>query len=195
MDNYYAERKVVMSNKRALTSRRTISLKQTAYHEAGHAVMTVWLRLRCRHVSIIPDENEGTLGHLLQGKPARVEPESVEPSSKTQFQLERLALVDLAGNAAECLLTGRKCFAGSNSDFTNACNRLYHLTKDEDEIRAYIGWLRERAKTTLSLNFNWFAVETLANELLKEKYLGRKKVYKIIRKAWYDSCPLPGEEK
>jgi hypothetical protein len=195
MDNYYAERKVVMSNKRALTSRRTISLKQTAYHEAGHAVMAVWLRCRCLHVSIIPDENEGTLGHLLRGKLARVEPEPLEPSAKTRLQLERLVLVYLAGNAAEYLLTGRKCFASSNSDFMDAYDYLNYLTRNEEEIRAYIGWLRERAKTILSLNFNWFAVETLANELLKEKYLGRRKVYKLIRKAWYDSCPLPEEEK
>jgi hypothetical protein len=155
--------------------------------------MAVWLRCRCRHVSIIPEES--SLGHLLRGKAARVEPDPVEPSSQTRFQLERLALVNLAGNAAECLFTGRKCFAGSNSDFVDAYNYLHHLTRNEDEIRAYIGWLRERAKTILSLNFNWFAVETLANELLKEKYLGRRKVYKIIRKAWYDSCPLPEEEK
>jgi hypothetical protein len=146
--------------------------------------MALWLRRRVRHVSIIPNEDEGSLGHLLPGKSAHVEPETKDPSAKTQFQLERLALVSLAGNAAECLLTNRKCFAGSDSDFFQAWDYLHYLTGSEDETRAYISWLSERAKTTLSSSWNWFAVETLANELLKQKYIGAKRVHQIVRQAW-----------
>jgi hypothetical protein len=155
--------------------------------------MACQLKCRVRHVSIIPDKNEGSLGHILKGKTARIEPEPGEPSVHTQFHLEKLALVSLGGSAAESLLTGHKCNAGSQSDFNDAWDYLFHLTKDEDEIAAYFRWLRERAKTTLSSNWNWFAVETLANELLKRKYIGGKEVRKIIRQAWIDSIDhIPG---
>jgi len=61
------------------------------------------------------------------------------------------------------------------------------LIQEEKEIRAYLKWLHERARNTLSLSWNWFAIETLADELLKRMYIGRRQVHQIIRKAWKDS--------
>jgi ATP-dependent Zn protease len=37
----------------------------TAYHEAGHAVAAYELRLPFRYVTIIPDEEKMTLGHII----------------------------------------------------------------------------------------------------------------------------------
>jgi hypothetical protein len=165
------------------------SLKQITYHEAGHAVMALWLRCRFRHVSIIPDENEGSEGHILQGKTADFDPEIRDPSSEIRFHLERLAMVSLAGNAAECILTGRKCKTGSNSDFSHARDHLHYLAPSEDEITPYFNWLRERTRIALLSRWNWFAVETLAKELLQKKYIGRNRVHQIVRKAWKDSAP------
>jgi ATP-dependent Zn protease len=166
-----------------------ITLKQTAYHEAGHAVMAVWLRLRVLHVSIIPDEEEGSLGHTDQGKGAKIEPENRESSTETRFQIERLVLVLLAGNAAERILANRKCSAGSESDYSKASGLLSYLAPRDDEMRSYCVWLGERAKTILLSDWNWYAVETLANELLKQKYIGAKMVRQIVHQAWKDSCP------
>jgi hypothetical protein len=163
------------------------SLKRTAYHEAGHAVMALALRCRFRHISIIPDDNQGTLGHVLQGKIATFDTETRDPSSKMRYHLERLALVSLAGNAAECLFTDHKIKTGSGSDFSHACLYLNYLTPDEDELLTYGKWLIERAKVILSSSWNWYAVETLAKELLKKKYMGRKIVYKIVKDAWKES--------
>jgi len=173
-----------------------ISLKRVAFHEAGHAVMAFQLKCRFHHVTINPDENEGSLGHVLNGKHARVEYNRVEPSSYNRLQVEKYILVSFAGNAAERLLTGRKILVGSGSDFDQASNYMSLLIQEEDESRAYLKWLRERAVNILSSSWNWFAVETLANELLKRKYIGDKEVHQIIRKAWIDSIDhIPGRQK
>ncbi|MFC2002560.1 hypothetical protein ACFLV4_01245 [Chloroflexota bacterium] len=164
-----------------------IALKRVAYHEAGHAVMAFWLRCRFHHVSIILDESEDTVGHVLSGKRARVEYERVEPSSHNRFQIEKYILVALGGNAAERLLTGRKVWAGSETDLHNAYDYVSLLIQEENEIRAYLKWLHERTGNTLSSACNWFAVETLANELLNRRYIGSGQVHQIIRKAWKDS--------
>ena len=46
----------------------------TAYHEAGHAVVGLWkgVPTRLLRVSIIPDPDQGTLGHVQRGLNRRV---------------------------------------------------------------------------------------------------------------------------
>jgi len=52
---------------RSTTCRRSraLSRKQlrTAYHETGHAIADVRFGFICDHVTIIPDEENGTLDH------------------------------------------------------------------------------------------------------------------------------------
>ena len=50
------------------------ALSATAHHEAGHAVVgsAAGMRQRLLLVSIVPDEAEGTLGHVRRGAAPRV---------------------------------------------------------------------------------------------------------------------------
>ena len=168
-----------------------ITLERIAYHEAGHAFMAFYQRCTCRHASIIPDEKDNSLGHILNGKRARVEYDRISPSSKDRLQIEKYILVAYAGNAAERLLTRRKVSDGSHKDFQDAYDYVSLLIQDEEEVYAYLKWLQLRAENILSIRYNWFAVEVLAKELLKRKYIGGKQVRQIIRQAWIDSCPMP----
>jgi hypothetical protein len=43
---------------------------QTAYHEAGHAVLQFFLHLSVKRVSIRADHKTATLGHTLIRRPA-----------------------------------------------------------------------------------------------------------------------------
>lgn len=45
----------------------TLSLRATAFHEAGHTVMQLQLGLPLRHASIIPNKRKGSLGHVHGG--------------------------------------------------------------------------------------------------------------------------------
>jgi hypothetical protein len=78
---------------RALASKpKAVNLRtQVAYHEAGHAVLSAAIANKPRHVSIRPE------GTTLGRSGARA---SVYPTSRVQ--------IDLAGLAAEHLLTGRR---------------------------------------------------------------------------------------
>jgi hypothetical protein len=102
---------------------------------------------------------------------------------------EKYILVALAGIAAERILTGRKIKAGSYQDGLTAWYYMDQLVYEEDEVKAYSEWLLARAENLLRLQANWFAVETLANKLLMEKYIGSKRAHEIIRAAWKDSVP------
>ena len=85
---------VVAARKPSKTSpkRRSVSARTlTAYHEAGHAVMSASIANGPDHVTIRPD------GHSLGRSGARM---SVRPTTRVQ--------VHLAGLAAEHVLTGRR---------------------------------------------------------------------------------------
>jgi len=160
------------------------SLKLTAYHEAGHAVMAYWLRKRIRHVTVIPNSDDNTLGHFKQGKaPNFLRDADCDRSPKIRMELEKLAMVDLAGQAAEYLLTGRKHKAGSEEDNHHALNCLSYLTGSTEELEAYWNWLAIRAKATLKIPALWQAIQTLAVELLNKKYIGGRRAHQIIQEA------------
>lgn len=123
-----------MSNKRASASRRTISLKRTAYHEAGHAVMAYILRIGLKEVTIIPDEDY--LGKFTHGRGRNIQPEW-DYDQKTRPEIERQAMVTLGGNVAEHLLTGKKHIAGSYEDYHKVVDLLSYLAGAE-EITYYV---------------------------------------------------------
>jgi len=165
--------------KESKTEKKGIAIKQTAYHEAGHAVMAYILHLRLKEVSIIPTDDY--LGVCIGGKRGNIDPEW-DSSHKTRVELERRAMQALAGNVAEHLLTGKRHRAGSYSDYHNVVNLLSCLAGD-DEITYYADWLWHRTKATMGIDYWWLAVENVAEELLKNKHLKNKCVREIIRRA------------
>ncbi len=177
---------------------RHSKLKRTAYHEAGHAVMSYELRRRISHVSIIPDAEAGSLGHIQHGKPADMS-EAVcasrlddSDSRRIRLKLEGAAMISFAGSAAVDLLTGGKCHAtGSGPDYHDAVDALFCLTGPGDELHAYANWLYERTKGILAQGYLWQAVEALASELLTRKYIGGKQARQIIKEA---ILRLPSQE-
>jgi hypothetical protein len=176
-----------MKSRETTQARQLKTLEQTAYHEAGHAVMATWLRCNFRHVSIISDDSESSLGHILSGKRARLEYNRVDPTQPDRYRAEKYILVSFAGNAVERLFTGQKTWKGSKKDLIDAYDYMSCLIQEDDEVTAYFKWLQVRARNILSLSWNWFAVETLAKALLKEKYIGSRLVRQIIKNAWKDS--------
>jgi hypothetical protein len=152
---------------------------RTAYHEAGHAVLSIAIANKPEQVSIRP--NRESLGRAV-ARP------SVRPSSRVQ--------VHLAGYAAEHLLTRRRsphyepdlrfaifarhdaalraAFVGSaDRDGTRVVEELLRmgLFIDDDELRCEVDRFYEIARESLSSV--WRAVDGVAKALLKHEELDR----------------------
>ena len=166
-------------------------LKRTAYHEAGHAVMAYWLRRRIHHVTIIPDSDSDSLGHLSKARLAMLSEAEWEfridtgDLSRLRQKVEGEILISFAGQVAEELLTNRKRrLAGSASDYQFITTALICLTSDMgDELTAYSNWLYERTRAILSQGMVWRAVQALAAELLTRRYIAGKQARQIIQDA------------
>jgi len=153
--------------------------RRTAYHEAGHAVLSAAISDRPQHVSI------RAKGHSLGRSGARV---SARPTSAVQ--------VHLAGFAAEHLLAGRRprqldqevgfaivgredralraAFAGSeDQDGRRAVHGVLTMGIEEadDEIKREVDRFYAIARESVSAV--WPAVEAVAKALLKHEELDR----------------------
>ena len=168
---------------RAARKRESFDLRRvTAFHEAGHAVLSAAIANKPEHVSIRPNGN--TLGR----SGARM---SVRPTSRVQ--------VHLAGFVAEHLLTKRRSrqldqevgFAivarldpALRAAFDDVVERDGYLAVEEvlrmglfesdDEIRREVERFYEIAKESLSAV--WQAVEQVAKALLDHDELDRDAV-------------------
>lgn len=155
------------------------SLKKTAYHEAGHAVAHHYLFLSFKYVSIIPDEQEGTLGHVQSKYPESFRPD-FEISNRNRLRLEREIMACLAGHAAEIIYSGHENWVGASQDNHLAIHLALYVTKSNEEIEAFIKWMQIRTMELLKNPIKWLVVESVAEELLKNKRLKAKDVKRII---------------
>jgi hypothetical protein len=159
---------------------------RTAFHEAGHAVLSAAINDRPHHVSIRADR--GTLGRTWQKMSA--------PSTS-------LAQVYLAGFAAEHLLTGRRprqydvetglailahtdpaltsTFEGIEA--SDGYGALLHLLRTgvrpiEGELRHEVERFYELARTSVSVV--WPSVRVLAEALLVHEELDREGLDRVL---------------
>ena len=163
---------------------RRNQLIATAYHEAGHAVISrlTTPRISVRRVSIIADERQGTLGHVLHRKPHKsFQPDAVVTPS-TRERLEANIIATLAGDIAERKFTGRKT-NGWCRDFDAACSLASCMVSGERELEAYINWQGIRTEAMLDFPPFWGCVEVVAERLLTQQRLTCKDVERTMQDA------------
>jgi len=172
-----------MTNKRRFTRKERI-----AYHEAGHAVMAHILHKRIKGVSILPDKDIHTLGKFEQGKSAKID--FSETSPKTRYELEKQVMIDFAGEVVEYLLIGKfdkLTNIGSSTDWHYAYDFILTQTDyDVDESEAYAHWLWLRTKGELKIDYQWNAIQVLAQELIKRNYISGRYAREIIQQSIKD---------
>ncbi|MBE55038.1 MAG: hypothetical protein CL479_00455, partial [Acidobacteria bacterium] len=94
--------------KKPLSEQR--QLQATAHHEAGHAVAALHYELKFRYVTIISDEQQGSLGHV---KFRRVDKGIYERSEfgaltdRRRMDVERHVITMFTAGAAEARFRGR----------------------------------------------------------------------------------------
>src|SRR5262245_12780920 len=91
-----------------------MTLRATAYHEAGHAVASVKLRIRMKYATIVPSDEY--LGLVRNEMPSWWE-EGMEYDPRFEKWLEKQSICTLAGGIAEQAFTGKTKSDGAGHDF------------------------------------------------------------------------------
>jgi ATP-dependent Zn protease len=109
-----------------------------AAHEAGHTVAAVVLRLSLRYVTLRPRGPEDALTYTRTRR------------NESPDYLERQAVCDLAGIAAEQLLNGRVIFGSATGDIPHARGIAERL--GVEDVQAFIDAKLREAEAIVSAN-------------------------------------------
>jgi ATP-dependent Zn protease len=162
-------------------------LERTAYHEAGHAVVGYFLDVPFGETSIIPNEEENTLGYM---KPENVEAFLANLNTNGHLVKDMLATENhvlrlLAGHASELLFIGTPSM-GSIDDYVRASRFLSELLQEDDIEEGKIGdgafrWLKWKATVIVAAARD--EIEAVAKALLEKKTLKRDDIVACIEEA------------
>jgi hypothetical protein len=173
----------------------------TAHHEAGHAVVGLWERLPTRliHVSIVPDAEDGSLGHTQHDSWPRVRDIRRGPDRKIHYyyrpldpevddkrRVERLlkpqTIMLFAGVLAERRFSGhRHNWVGAADDVARATDRILAMTTSQRQAQKYTAFLW--VVTEDAVDRLWSNIEALAQELLTRRTMTGGEVT-AFQQAW-----------
>jgi len=146
--------------------------KETAYHEASHAVMAIERGRRFKRVHIITDERRS--GGLEFTKPSWVglDPDEMTPRQLTSYenQLVRDAIVLLTGPCLTFKLTKQWDMFGSMSDLSNAQWSLSRIMPIM-AVPIAINQMMTEIQGWLDGALNWKRIVNTGNELLERETL------------------------
>ncbi len=146
---------------------------ETAYHEAGHAVVAHFTGLAFETVSIIEDDESW-------GRCRTPLPEGFQPDEQGEGSLEVLKnhlAVRFAGAAAQEIFTGGFVEVEGN-DLNGALHLVGSLAGNTDQMNAELEEARQRAKGIL--HREWASVEALAARLLEQGELDGEQAVAVI---------------
>lgn len=161
----------------------SLSLRATAFHEAGHAVACIHERVQLSTVSIAPTEDSfGHVGHhnILHG--CNIEWED-KPSHR--LRMERLVRISLAGPAAQHRFRprGYRHYHGK-ADLKSAFELVQFFVGNEEEGSAYLRLLEIQTRNFLNGPGVWDEITALATALLEETTLTPKRTRSIVQAAF-----------
>jgi hypothetical protein len=126
-----------------------------AYHEAGHAVISMQLGYRCLYVTIIPDGSR--LGHVC----------CEDPLMRHHHKVEHALQVLIAARLAESKHASSRDIWGDADDRVKATN-LALLATDRDTARAEALINEMIGEAAKFVEQHWPDIEALAQRLLVE---------------------------
>jgi hypothetical protein len=163
-----------------------LSLRATAFHEAGHAVACIHEHVPLSTVSIAPTEDSfGHVGHRNVLRGCNIEWEN---KLDHRMKMERLVRIALVGPAAERRFS-RKGYRryGGKSDLKFAFELVQFFVGNEEEGSAYLRLLGIQTRNFLNRPGVWDEITALATALLEEKTLTPKRSRSIVRAAFHAS--------
>ncbi len=155
--------------------------RTTSVHEAGHAVVALHLNHPIREVSIIPDDEAGSLGHVLFRPLSPALRKAIHVGYLTPSQrlrLEEWAVIILAGGLAEKRVRGRHNHVGARADYEEVASTALNTSGGGRVADAWVAYCGARADELLDVY--WSQVEKLAEALLEHQKLSGKELLAII---------------
>ena len=161
----------------SLTDRPVLSADHVAYHEAGHAVASVVLRLPFRYVTV--RSNADSLGHLLHRSfSKRFNPDYDVRPHDVDF-IERFAVCCYAGAAAVGIVTGKEFdWTCAGQDGKDAMDLVSYVDFESDALGAHLALLSYRARNLVRVHSK--AVKRVADRLCSEETLKAKAVKALV---------------
>ena len=154
-------------------------MEATAYHEAGHVFMAIYLGARVRSVTIEPDRDEG---------PDRFGDTQVEwdLGRFTRRELhEKSALVALAGPVAEMIHRGEPYHPGFvaewAADWREAWEAAAGVVPDQKQRLAYLEQATAQLYRTLNRDEHWAALAAITDELLAHETIDGEQAEEIMQ--------------
>jgi ATP-dependent Zn protease len=151
----------------------------SAYHEAGHALMAVYLGARVKSVTIEPDWDDGPERY----GDAQVEWRSGELTDRELC--EKLILVALAGPVAEMIHSGEPYHPGFVAewlaDWKTAWEAVARLIPTERKRLAYLEQTTLKLHRLLQQVEHWAALAAIVDNLLAHETLEGEDVEDIVR--------------
>lgn len=150
----------------------------TAYHEAGHVVMFIFLTRTFDVVTILPSD---FWKGIVIG-PARSPDtfQDLEINMDYNTMIEEVMLC-LSGPIAEEIYRGIRPESGFESDYAQLSDFVLRLIVDEREQELFFDWIEFRVKGILTAK--WKAVQAIAEALLEKESLTKKNVFEILMAA------------
>lgn len=182
--------KVVLGERNETLQQKPKDLEATAYHEAGHALITLLLPKVTDPLYKVTIEARGAALGFAASLPEG------DRSSYSKDELLARIMVSLGGRIGEELGVGEQ-FVGVTSDLKHATKLARDMVckygmsdlglvasssekgdKIDAEIRKIVA--KCEANTRVLLTENWDKLKKLADELLKEKTLTAEKIYQLL---------------
>lgn len=159
------------------------NLRYTAFHEAGHAVMAVLLKLPFRYVTIVPTaEFLGGCNFRTPSYAQKLRLVAQNPNAWDRDRLENEIIFYMGGAIAEKRISGRIEHTGSSSDRRCAADLATAALRyaPPEEVAAYLKYLSVRASNLVNSPEVWEQVMLIAHRLLKSKKLTQTEVKEVL---------------
>jgi hypothetical protein len=151
----------------------------SAYHEAGHAFMAIYVGARVRSVTIEPDWDDGPARH------ADIQVEwPLDQFTDREFR-EKSVVVALAGPVAEMIHSGEPYHPGFvaewAADWKAAWEAVAPLTPTEPKRLAYLEQATLKLYRLLQQDEYWAALAAIVDNLLAHETLDGEEIEDIVR--------------
>ncbi len=151
----------------------------SAYHEAGHAFMAIYVGAQVQSVTIEPDRDDGPDRH------AEIQVAWPRDQMTPREFYERSVWVALAGPAAEMIYRGEPYHPGFvaewAADWKLAWNAASALVPTERQQLAYLEQATRHVYQLLNQDQHWAALATVADHLLAHETLEGEEVEDVVR--------------
>lgn len=162
------------------TKKPTLSKRErVAYHEAGHVIMAVALRVRFIRATIVPDQKDGSLGHVQVVFP---NPDDCDDFEKLYRLCKRLGMVLLAGLVAESLVTGRRSWISAQDDLQQSTRLARRVVGDALASR-WIQALMIETELFFDRPDQRLLVEIIASALLAKRTMSARRLRAVVKES------------